>query len=85
MVAGAVAARARAREADEPLVDAVALRSRWLVSGIAFLIHEQNPWLFSRAAFLHHAIGWTLLVGADLPARADAAAAARSAGTPGSR
>jgi len=35
-----------------------------LVSGTAFLIHEQNPWLFSRAAFLHHALGWTALVGA---------------------
>ena len=38
-----------------------------LVSGTAFLIHEQNPWLFSRAAFLHHAIGWTLLVAAIFP------------------
>ena len=35
-----------------------------LVSGFAFLIHEQNPWFFSRAAFLHHALGWTMLVGA---------------------
>jgi len=34
------------------------------VSGWAFLIHEQNPWLFSRAAFLHHALGWTALAGA---------------------
>jgi hypothetical protein len=33
------------------------------VSGAAFLIHEQNPWLFSRAAFLHHALGWTALIG----------------------
>jgi hypothetical protein len=33
------------------------------VSGAAFLIHEQNGWLFSRAAFLHHAIGWTLIAG----------------------
>lgn len=37
------------------------------VSGIAFLIHEQNPWLFSRAAFLHHALGWTVLIGAIFP------------------
>ena len=36
------------------------------VSGAAFLIHEQNPWLFSRAAFLHHALGWTALVGAAI-------------------
>jgi hypothetical protein len=49
------------------------LHSRWwalslcvtlLVSSAAFLIHEQNPWLFSRAAFLHHALGWTALIGA---------------------
>jgi hypothetical protein len=34
------------------------------VSGAALIIHEQNPWLFSRAAFLHHALGWTALIGA---------------------
>jgi hypothetical protein len=33
------------------------------VSGTAFLIHEQNPWFFSRAAFLHHALGWTAVAG----------------------
>lgn len=38
-----------------------------LVSAAAFLIHEQNPWLFSRSAFLHHAIGWTLLAAAIFP------------------
>jgi len=38
-----------------------------LVSGAAFLIHEQNPWLFSRAAFLHHTIGWMLVVAAIFP------------------
>jgi len=32
-----------------------------LVSGAAFLIHEQNGWFFARSAFLHHAIGWTLV------------------------
>jgi hypothetical protein len=37
------------------------------VSGAAFLVHEQNPWLFQRSAFLHHALGWTLLVGAVFP------------------
>jgi hypothetical protein len=37
------------------------------VSGIAFLVHEQNGWLFSRSAFLHHTIGWTLVAGASLP------------------
>jgi hypothetical protein len=37
------------------------------VSGIAFLVHEQNAWLFARSAFLHHVLGWTLLVGALFP------------------
>jgi hypothetical protein len=37
------------------------------VSGGAFLIHEQQHWLFSRAAFLHHALGWTLIAGAVFP------------------
>jgi hypothetical protein len=39
----------------------------FLVSGTAFLVHEQNTWLFSRAAFLHHALGWTLLGAALFP------------------
>jgi hypothetical protein len=39
----------------------------FVVSGAAFLVHEQNPWLFSRSAFLHHAIGWTLIVAALFP------------------
>ena len=52
------------------------LTSRWWTLSLslhasrqrrAFLIHEQNPWLFSRSAFLHHAIGWTLLVAAIFP------------------
>ena len=37
------------------------------VSGATFLIHEQNSWLFARSAFLHHAIGWTAIVGALFP------------------
>jgi hypothetical protein len=50
------------------------LKSRWwhlaapvgiAVSGAAFLLHEQNSWLFARAAFLHHLLGWTL-IGASL-------------------
>jgi hypothetical protein len=38
-----------------------------IVSGTAFLVHEQNPWLWSRSAFVHHAAGWTLIVGALFP------------------
>ena len=37
------------------------------VSGAAFLVHEQNGWLFSRSAFLHHVIGWTLVAAALVP------------------
>ena len=39
----------------------------FVVSGTAALIHEQNGWLFARAAFLHHALGWTVVVGAIFP------------------
>ena len=38
-----------------------------VVSGTAFLAHEQNAWLFARSAFLHHLLGWTLVVGALFP------------------
>jgi len=38
-----------------------------LVSGTALLVHEQQHWLFSRAAFLHHSLGWTLIAGAVFP------------------
>ena len=52
------------------------LRSEWwklavpvafAVSGAAFLIHEANPWFYARSAFVHHACGWTLLIGALFP------------------
>jgi hypothetical protein len=36
-------------------------------TGASFLIHEQNGWLFSRSAFLHHAVGWVLVVSAIFP------------------
>jgi len=36
-------------------------------SGVALLLHEQNHWLFARAAFLHHTLGWTVLVAAVFP------------------
>jgi hypothetical protein len=38
-----------------------------VISAAAILLHEQNGWLYARSAFLHHAIGWTLLVGALFP------------------
>jgi hypothetical protein len=37
------------------------------VTGIAFVVHEQNPWFFARSAFLHHLLGWTLLLAAIVP------------------
>ena len=37
------------------------------VSGVALLVHEQNAWFFARAAFLHHALGWTAIVCAFFP------------------
>jgi hypothetical protein len=38
-----------------------------VVSGGALLAHEQQHWLFARAAFLHHTLGWTILAGAVFP------------------
>jgi hypothetical protein len=38
-----------------------------VVSGAALILHEQQHWLFSRAAFLHHVMGWWLIVGALFP------------------
>ena len=58
---GLVAGRLRSRLWELSLPLAIA------VSGAAFVVHEQNPWLFMRSAFLHHAIGWTLIVGSLFP------------------
>jgi hypothetical protein len=38
-----------------------------LLTGTSFLVHEQNGWLFSRSAFLHHTLGWTFIVAAIFP------------------
>jgi hypothetical protein len=45
----------------------LAMASAFLVSGAAFLVHEQNAWLFQRSAFLHHLLGWTLVLAAVFP------------------
>jgi len=45
----------------------LAMTAAFVVSGSAFLVHEQNPWLFQRSAFLHHLLGWTLLGAAVFP------------------
>jgi hypothetical protein len=63
MIAGGVqlaVVRGKLTSPNWALVTAGAL----LVSGTAFLVHESNPWLYSRSAFLHHALGWTCLVAA---------------------
>jgi hypothetical protein len=39
----------------------------FVVTGTAFLVHEQNPWLFARSAFLHHLLGWTFVLAAVIP------------------
>ena len=39
----------------------------FVVSGSAFLVHEQNTWFFQRSSFLHHLMGWTLLGVAIVP------------------
>jgi hypothetical protein len=39
----------------------------FVVTGAAFLVHESNGWLFSRSAFLHHALGWTFVAAAVFP------------------
>jgi hypothetical protein len=39
----------------------------FVVSGGAFLIHEQNPWLYQRSAFLHHVLGWLLVTTTVVP------------------
>jgi uncharacterized membrane protein len=66
MVAGAVqlaVVRGKLRDPRWALVTAGAL----VACGAAFLAHEANPWLYSRSAFLHHAIGWTLVISAVFP------------------
>jgi hypothetical protein len=66
MVVGAVqlaAVRGKLTSPRWSLVTAGAL----FLSGVAFIVHEQNPWLFSRSAFLHHAIGWIVVVAALFP------------------
>jgi hypothetical protein len=43
------------------------MTAAFLVSGAAFLVHEQNPWFFQRSAFLHHLLGWTFVGAAVFP------------------
>jgi hypothetical protein len=45
----------------------LAMPFAFLVSGVAFLLHEQNPWLFQRSSFLHHLLGWLMVLSAVFP------------------
>jgi hypothetical protein len=66
MIAGAVqlaVVRGKLLDPRWSLVTAAAM----LLTGTSFLVHEQNGWLFSRSAFLHHALGWTFIVTALFP------------------
>ena len=55
------------REAPQRLVAVWGCPPGSVVSGAAFLVHEQNAWLFQRSAFLHHLLGWTLVVASIFP------------------
>ncbi|HEX4746312.1 MAG TPA: hypothetical protein VFU99_05450 [Gaiellaceae bacterium] len=66
LLAGAVqlaVVRGKLASPSWSLVPGIAL----LVSGIAFLVHEQNDWLYARSSFLHHAIGWMLVFASLFP------------------
>jgi hypothetical protein len=45
----------------------LAAPAAFLVSGAAFLVHEQNSWFFQRSSFLHHLMGWTMVVATVFP------------------
>ena len=45
----------------------LSMAAAFAVSGTAFLVHEQNAWFFQRSSFLHHLLGWWLLVAALFP------------------
>jgi hypothetical protein len=45
----------------------LAMAAALAVSGSALLVHEQNAWFFQRSSFLHHLLGWTVLVAAVVP------------------
>jgi hypothetical protein len=45
----------------------LAVTAGFLVSGSALLVHEQNSWFFQRSSFLHHLMGWTIVIAAVFP------------------
>jgi hypothetical protein len=45
----------------------LAVAAGFVVSGTALLVHEQNTWFFQRSSFLHHLMGWTIVIAAVFP------------------
>jgi hypothetical protein len=66
MLAGGVALGLAAGRLHDPLWN-LTMPLALVVSGIAVLVHEQQSWLYSRAAFGHHLIGWVAIGGALIP------------------
>ncbi len=83
MLAGAAGLALAAGKLRNPLWN-LTMPLAFAVSGAAFLVHEQNSWLFSRSAFVHHVCGWVLLgialVALALPFRPRSAALAAAFG-----
>jgi hypothetical protein len=66
MIAGAAELGLASGKLRNPLWR-LAIVNAFVVTGVAFLIHEQNDWFFQRSAFLHHLLGWTFLITAIFP------------------
>jgi hypothetical protein len=66
MIAGAAELGLASGKLRNPLWR-LAIVNAFVVTGVAFLIHEQNDWFFQRSAFLHHLLGWTFLISAIFP------------------
>ena len=79
MLAGAAGLGLAAGKLHHPAW-ALTMPLAFAVSGAAFLVHEQNGWLFSRSAFVHHACGWVLIGGAMIALAPDAPATVDGAG-----
>jgi hypothetical protein len=66
MLAGAAQLGLAAGKLKSPLWN-LTLAFGLFVGGVAILVHEQNGWFYSRAAFGHHLLGWIAIGGALIP------------------
>ena len=66
MIAGAAQLGLASGKLRNPLWG-LAMALAFVVGGAASLIHEQNGWLFSRSAFVHHSAGWLMVTAALFP------------------